>query len=84
MMDAILQSTVWLIQAVVHYSVGAVLLALAVVGVVAAARWWLDPPHAEPSGRSGPVLRRGFAFLPAAALLAGLGCLGAVLAVGLR
>lgn len=47
MMDAILMSMVWLIQTVVHYSIGAVLLVLAAVGLVAAARWLLSGRGAE-------------------------------------
>jgi hypothetical protein len=79
MMDAILQSTVWLIQAVVHYSIAAVLVALAAAGAVAAGRWWLDQARAEPSG-SGPVLRDGSASPAAVAVLAFVGCLLAGLA----
>jgi hypothetical protein len=85
MMDAILLSMVWLVETVVHYSIGAVLLALAAVGLVAACRGLLThPDRGSPAAGAGPALRTGTGSLVAVGTLAGVGCLLAALVAGMR
>lgn len=61
MMDAILMSMIWLIQTVVHYSIGAVLIALATLGLLAAGRRLLAQSTPSRLGGSDPVFRSGSA-----------------------
>lgn len=82
-MDAILQSTLWLVQTIVHCSIGAVLLALAAVSLVAGGRCLLDHSRRAPAG-PGPVLRGGSASAVALGAVAGLGCLLGDFVIGMR
>jgi len=79
MMNAILMAVVRFFETVVNYSLAAFLLAVAVLGFVAACRWVANTADADGTyGRTVGVLRRGsgslavLAALTVACLLAGL------------
>lgn len=73
-MNAILMAVVRFVETVVHYSFGAVLVALTIIGLIAACRWLLA--HSDTGGSFGRALRRGSGSLVLAAVLAvGLVCL---------
>jgi len=81
MMNAILMAVVRFFETVVNYSLAAVLLAVAVFGVVAACRWVANTADANGfSGRAVGALRRGSGSLPVLAALT-IACLLAGLAL---
>lgn len=77
MMNAILFAVVRFFETVVNFALGAVLLGLGAVGVVAASQWLVSRPHSDRSFGQIGTSRRGFSSLRlATALLAiGVACL---------
>ena len=73
MMNALLMAVVRFFETVVNYALGAVLIALGVIGIVAVCRWLLSRPRAEGCygcfGRAVGVLRKGSGSLALAAVL---------------
>ena len=71
MMNAILMAVVQFLETVVNWAIGAVLIALAVIGMIAVCQWIVSRSGADGSfGRTVGVLRKGSGSLALAVVLA--------------